>query len=80
MSKALEFFKDVYEDTCELFPGAPPRLGQLFCVLYINCEWPELFYEPDYDNAAAMIEQWLIDNQHTEELPTSRDEPFAMSS
>jgi hypothetical protein len=71
MSKALERFKRVHEDTnsSPRMKGATMRLGQLFCMLYIKGSWPELFHESSDARAEAKIEKWLTDNQYTEELP-----------
>lgn len=45
------------------------RMGQKFCALYVNSPWPELFYASDAD-APKMIQQWLVDHQYIDELPT----------
>lgn len=48
------------------------RLGQRFVNMYIKKPWPELFYASDED-AAPMIEKWLLDNQYTTTLPEPID-------
>jgi hypothetical protein len=72
MSKAFNTFTAAHtEGNLQLQQQGfqPLRLGQLFCFLYIKGSWPELFYEDRENRAAAKIEQWLTDNNYTEELP-----------
>ena len=44
------------------------RLGQRFCNMYIKNSWPELFYADD-ETASLLIQQWLVDNHYTTQLP-----------
>jgi len=50
------------------------RLGQRFVNMFFrgssDCEPVQLYFERDEEKAIEMIEQWLVDNQYTEDLPT----------
>lgn len=45
------------------------RFGQWFVNNYIKGQWPELFYG-DEKLADLLIQQWLIDFQYTDTLPS----------
>lgn len=63
MTRSLvQFMKAHYKDP------QGQRLGQKFCNLYLKDPNPELFYAKDED-AAQLIQFWLIDNQYEESLP-----------
>jgi hypothetical protein len=67
MSKALATFLAEHEAN---EPIDHQRLGQRFVNRYVGGLWTGLYYECDDAKATAMIQKWLEDNQHTDELPT----------
>jgi hypothetical protein len=67
---ALAKFKEMY--ACDPKAQQHLRLGQLFCNLFIDEPWSELYYEADDAVAESLISGWLRDHQYTDTLP----EPF----
>jgi hypothetical protein len=50
--------------------GKGQRLGQTFCNDYMGKTYAaQIFYEEDYWEARALIEQWLIDTCHYPNMP-----------
>lgn len=56
------------------------RYGQLFSNMFVlkdDTSLSGLFYETNQWKAREMIRQWLINNQHTQELPPLRCDIYA---
>ena len=46
------------------------RLGQRFVNIYILSPWPELFHQTKDTKSLEMIEDYLLDNQYIDTMPT----------
>jgi len=63
--------ESLYEFICRhniAFDGL--RLGQRFVDIYIYEPWPELFYQTKDTKSLEMIEDYLLDNQYIDTMPT----------